>query len=139
MVPLVSGFAIYFLLRRKHDAQLKELSSLVSEMRKIEEGQKNDGGGEGIPDDAISLADKVIALLPEMVRKGGQDSLLFGLVAYVLVSVIAGNIVWAIPVGVAVWLGSRYEIRRRYEKEISKFEEQKRLFEQLKKDFIETL
>jgi hypothetical protein len=141
LAGLTSGFATYFLLKRKHDARLKGLSSLIAEMKKIEEQQKkaNDGGGEGITEDALSLADKIVTLLPEIVRKRNQDSLLFGAVAFIVAAVVGGNLAVAILVGAMVWLYFSYETRKTYEQEISKFEEQKRVFEQRKKDFIETL
>ena len=93
LAGLISGFATYFLLKRKHDAQLKELSSLITEMKKIEE-KANDGSGEGITETALSLADKIVTLLPEMVRKRDQDSLLFGVVAFVLAHFSVGISQW---------------------------------------------
>jgi hypothetical protein len=138
---LISGIATYFLLKRKHDAELNELSSLIMEMKKIEEGQqkKTNGGSSGaITENAISLADKIFMLLPEIVRKRDQDSMLFGVVAFII-ALFGGNFAVAILIGVIVWLYFRYETRKRYEEEISKFEEQKKVFEQRKKDFIETL
>ena len=144
LAGLISGFATYYLLKRNHEAQLHELSSLITEMKKkMEEDQKqkktNGGRGEGITEDALSLAEKILTLLPEIVRKRNQDSLLFGAVAFVLAEVFGGNFAVAILVGVIVWLYFRYETRKTYDQEISKFEEQKRIFEQRKKDFIETL
>ena len=134
LTGLISGFATYFLLRRKHIAELKDLSSLITEMKKA-----NVEAGGGITEDALSLADKIMTLLPQLVRKRNQDSLLFGVVAFILAGLFGGNFAVAILVGVIVWLYFRYETRKTYEQEISKFEEQKRAFEQRKKDFIETL
>ena len=142
LAGLISGFGTYFLLKRKHDARLKELSSLITEMKKIgEEEQKkaNGGSGQGITEHALSLADKIVTLLPEIVRKRNQDSLLFGVVAFIVAAVVGRNLAVAILVGAMVWLYFSYETGKTYEQEISKFEEQKRVFEQRKKDFIETL
>ena len=142
LAGVISGFATYFLLKRKHEAKLKELSSLIAEMKKVEEDQKraaNDGNGEVVTENALYLADKILTLLPEMVRKRGQDSLLFGVVAFIVAEVIGRNLAVAILVGAIVWLYFRYEFRRSYEREASKFEEQKRAFEQRKKDFMETM
>ena len=111
-------------------------------MKKVEEEQQkkaNGGGGEGITGDALSLADKIVTLLPELVRKRNQDSLLFGVVAFIVAALVGRNIAVAILVGAMVWLYFSYETRKTYEQEISKFEEQKRVFEQRKKDFIDTL
>ena len=143
LAGLISGFATYFLLKRKHDGRLKELSSLITEMKKIEEEEQqkkaNGGGGEGITEHALSLADKIVTLLPEIVRKRNQDSLLFGVVAFIVAAVVGRSLAVAILVGAMVWLYFSYETGKTYEQEISKFEEQKRVFEQRKKDFIETL
>jgi hypothetical protein len=134
LVGVISGFVTYFLLKRRHDAELKDLSSLITEMKKT-----NGGGGVGITEDALSLADKVFTLLPELVRKRGQDSLLFGIAAFIIAEIFGGNLAVAILVGAIVWIYFRWETRKTYGEEIAKFEEQKKVFEQRKKDFIETL
>jgi predicted histidine transporter YuiF (NhaC family) len=140
---LISGIATYFLLKRKHDARMKDLSSLITEMKKKtnEQQQKNAnvGGGEGITKEALSLAEKIVTLLPELVRKRKHDSLLFGAVAFIVTNVVVSNFAVAIIVGVLVWLYVRHRTKKSYEHEMSKYEEQKRVFEQRKKDFIDTL
>src|SRR5919108_3728877 len=51
---LISGILTYFFLKRKHDTRMKDLSSLIAEMKKKtnEQQQQNNanvvGGGEGI-------------------------------------------------------------------------------------------
>ncbi len=140
---LISGIATYFLLKRKHDARMKDLSSLIVEMKKKNEQQQNNanvvGGGEGITKEALSLAEKIITLLPELVRKRKHDSLLFSAVAFIVTNVVISNFVVAIIVGVLVWLYVRHRTKKTYEHEMSKYEEQKRVFEQRKKDFLDTL
>jgi uncharacterized membrane protein (DUF106 family) len=139
---LISGIATYFFLKRKHDTRMKDLSSLITEMKKkTNEQQKNAnvGGGEGITKEALSLAEKIVTLLPELVRKRKHDSLLFGAVAFIITNVVISNLVVAIIVGVLVWLYVRHRTKKSYEHEMSKYEEQKRVFEQRKKDFIDTL
>lgn len=139
---LISGIATYFLLKRKHDARMKDLSSLIAEMKKkTNEQQKNAnrGGGEGITKEALSLAEKIVTVLPELVRKRKHDSLLFGAVAFIVTNVVVNNFAVAIIVGVLVWLYVRHRTKKTYEHEMSKYEEQKRVFEQRKKDFIDTL
>lgn len=139
---LISGILTYFLLKRKHDGRMKDLSSLIAEMKKkTNEQQKNAnvGGGEGITKEALSLAEKIVTLLPELVRKRKHDSLLFGAVAFIVTNVVISNFVVAIIVGVLVWLYVRHRTKKSYEHEMSKYEEQKRVFEQRKKDFIDTL
>lgn len=140
---LISGIVTYFLLKRKHDARMKDLSSLITEMKKkTNEQQQNNanvGGGEGITKEALSLAEKIVTLLPELVRKRKHDSLLFGAVAFIVTNVVVSNFAVAIIVGVLVWLYVRHRTKKSYEHEMSKYEEQKRVFEQRKKDFIDTL
>lgn len=140
---LISGILTYFFLKRKHDTRMKDLSSLITEMKKkTNEQQQNNanvGGGEGITKEALSLAEKIVTLLPELVRKRKHDSLLFGAVAFIVTNVVISNLVVAIIVGVLVWLYVRHRTKKSYEHEMSKYEEQKRVFEQRKKDFIDTL
>jgi predicted histidine transporter YuiF (NhaC family) len=140
---LISGILTYFFLKRKHDTRMKDLSSLIAEMKKkANEQQQNNaniGGGEGITKEALSLAEKIVTLLPELVRKRKHDSLLFGAVAFIVTNFVISNLVVAIIVGVLVWLYVRHRTRKSYEHEMSKYEEQKRVFEQRKKEFIDTL
>ena len=141
---LISGILTYFFLKRKHDTRMKDLSSLITEMKKkTNEQQKSNanvaGGGEGITKEALSLAEKIVTLLPELVRKRKHDSLLFGAVAFIVTNVVISNLIVAIIVGVLVWLYVRHRTKKSYEHEMSKYEEQKRVFEQRKKDFIDTL
>jgi predicted histidine transporter YuiF (NhaC family) len=139
---LISGILTYFFLKRKHDTRMKDLSSLITEMKKKTNEQHsnaNVGGGEGITKEALSLAEKIVTLLPELVRKRKHDSLLFGAVAFIVTNVVISNLVVAIIVGVLVWLYVRHRTKKSYEHEMSKYEEQKRVFEQRKKDFIDTL
>lgn len=141
---LISGILTYFFLKRKHDTRMKDLSSLITEMKKkTNEQQQNNanvvGGGEGITKEALSLAEKIVTLLPELVRKRKHDSLLFGAVAFIVTNVVVSNLVVAIIVGVLVWLYVRHRTKKSYEHEMSRYEEQKRVFEQRKRDFIDTL
>jgi uncharacterized membrane protein (DUF106 family) len=141
---MISGILTYFFLKRKHDTRMKDLSSLIAEMKKKtnEQQQQNNanvGGGEGITNEALSLAEKIVALLPELVRTRKHDSLLFGAVAFIVTNFVISNLVVAIIVGVLVWLYVRHRTKKSYEHEMSKYEEQKRVFEQRKKDFIDTL
>jgi hypothetical protein len=131
IVALVCGAASYFLLKRKHEAELKNLETLVVQMKKEREG--------GTTTDALSLADKIISLLPTLVRKRSQDSLIYGVVAFLLSLALVRFPPGALLIGVIVWLYFRHENIKTYEKEISRFDEQRRVFEQRKKDFLETL
>ncbi|MDQ3888654.1 MAG: hypothetical protein M3251_05210, partial [Thermoproteota archaeon] len=99
----------------------------------------NGGGGEGITKEALSLAEKIVMLLPELVRKRKHDSILFGAVAFIVTNAVVSNFLVAIIVGVLVWLYVRHRTKKTYELEMSKYQEQQRVFEQRKKDFIDTL
>lgn len=116
---------------RSKDPNLAELSDLVGQMKKSSESERS-------AETALHVTEKFLQDLPRLVRKRSQDALLFGLVAFVLVSILARPPI-GIVVGIAVWLYFRYETNMTYNREISRLEEQKRLFEQRKKDFIETL
>jgi hypothetical protein len=143
----VSALVTYFLLRWKHNRQLKELSSLTKQMKKrldMEAPQQIKStttvSDDGIIDDAFSLTDKLLTLLPAVaLRKRSLDSLLFGMVAFIFGTILSGNVAVAIVVGVVVWLYFRYETSRSYERDLARFEEQKRFYEQRKQDFIATL
>jgi hypothetical protein len=145
LAALIAGFGTYFLLRRKHNARLRELTTLTKDMKEklATQGTKPSNGvneeREGITADALSAAEKIVTLLPELVRKRDQDSLLFGAVGFLLALLFGGNFAVAVLVGVIVWLYFRYETRKTYDEEISKLEKQKEIFEQRKKDFLETL
>lgn len=139
LAALVSGFATFFLLRRKHNARIRELTTLTKDMKEKLVAQENKKSGEGITADALSAAEKIVTLLPELVRKRDQDSLLFGAGALLLASIFTGNLAVAVLVAVIVWLYFRNETRKTYDKEVSRLEDQKKIFEQRKKDFIEAL
>jgi len=93
----------------------------------------------GFVEDAFSLTDQILTVLPEVARKRTLDSLLFGLGAFILALLVSQNLGIAVLVGAAVGLYSAYETKRSYERQISKFEEQKKNYEQRKDDFLATL
>ena len=142
----VSAILVYFILRWRQVSRTKELSSLISQMkRKLEEydrRQKKNLSSEqqgGFVEDAFSLTDQILTVLPEVARKRTLDSLLFGLGAFILALLVSQNLGIAVLVGAAVGLYSAYETKRSYERQISKFEEQKKNYEQRKDDFVATL
>ena len=99
----------------------------------------NNNENRNTAESALSLAEKILGLLPELVRKKDQDALLFGIVAFNLTIILARSPGIAVVVGIAVWLYFRYESNTIYDREITKLEERRKIFEQQKKDFIETL
>ena len=144
----IGGVVTYLVLKRKHEGQLKEITSLIKQI-KIKLGEydlqqkklrtANPDSGEGIIEDAFSLTDQILNLLPEIARKRSQESLLFGFIGFLVTLVLGQNFYVAIVAGILVWFAVRYENKRSYEREISRFEEQKRIYEQRKDDFLATL
>ena len=132
LVGVISGGASYHLLGRRQDPRLEELSDLVQRMN-------NNNENRNTAESALSLAEKILGLLPELVRKKDQDALLFGIVAFNLTIILARSPGIAVVVGIAVWLYFRYESNTIYDREITKLEERRKIFEQQKKDFVETL
>ncbi len=130
---LASGIVAYYRLGKSQDAKLEDLSNAISEIKKRDSSDKGP-----ISVDVLSLVEKIMALVPELVRKRNQDSFLFGLLAFVI-TVIPAKPPLALLIAVLVWLSFRYEMNKGYEKEVAKFEEQRRLFEQRKQEFLETL
>lgn len=122
------GIGSYFFWGKKRRLSIQELSNLTTELKK-----------EGNLVNSLALAERLFTLLPEVVRKRNQDSFLFGVVAFVLSLIVAHSLEIALVIGVIVWLYFRYEMNKYYDFEIAKFEEQKRIFEQRKKEFLETL
>jgi hypothetical protein len=142
---IVCGIVAYYLLKRNDVARLRELTSLVAQMKKtisIEDQKEKSSSpveGEGITENALSLADKILTLLPGLVRRRNQDSILYGIVAFIVAGIIGMNPAVAILVGAIVWLYFRYETRKSYDQEIAKIEEQKKVLEQRKQDFLASL
>ncbi len=128
----LSGIGSYTMQGRKLDKSLDELSSLITQMKTREQVQGP------ITVDMLSLVEKILTLLPEVVRKRNQDSFLFGILAFV-VTLLPARLPLAILIGVLVWLYFRYEMNKGYDKEIARFEEQKNLFERRKSEFMATL
>ena len=138
--PLITGVAsgviTYLLLKRRHKMRLEELSSLIAEMENTNE---QSAISHGIIEDAIRLADKTTTLLPQLVRRRHQDSILFGVVAFLVSDIITRSVPVAVLIGAIVWLYFRYENSRSYEREISRLELQRRAFEERRNNLMETL
>ncbi len=102
----VSAIVMYFILRWRQGSGTKELSSLISQMKKrLEEydrRQKRNLSSEqqgGMVEDAFSLTDQILTVLPEVARKRSLDSLLFGLGAFILALIVSQNLGIALIVG----------------------------------------
>jgi hypothetical protein len=142
----VGAITVYFLLRRRQGSRTRDLSSLISQMKaKLEEydrRQKKNFSPEqqgGLVGDAFSLTEQILIALPGVARERTLDSLLFGLGAFILALLVSQNPGIALLAGVAVGLYSVYETKRSHERQISRFEEQKKNYEQRKDDFLATL
>jgi hypothetical protein len=133
---VASGIITYLLLKRRHEARFEELTSLMIEMKNAAQQTVT---SHGIIENAISLVDKITALLPQLVRKRQQDSFVFGIVAFVISEVVSNSLPVAVLVGALVWLYFRYENSKTYEREISRLELQRRAFEERRNDLMETL
>lgn len=142
----VSALAVYLILRWSQRSRTKDLSSLISQMkRKLEEydrRQKRNLSPElqgGVLEDAFSLTDQIFSILPEVTRKRTLDSLLFGLGAFILVLLVSQNIGIALIVGAAIGTYSAYETKKSYDRDIAKLDEQKKTYEERKDEFLATL
>ncbi len=135
IIAIFSGVASYMVQGRKQDKSLDELASLISQIKKELQNAQNQGP---ISADMLPLAEKILALVPEVVRKRNQDSFLFGILAFVI-TIIPAKLPFAILIGVLVWLYFRYEMNKDYDREIARFQEQKQLFERRKNEFMQTL
>ena len=128
---IASGLGTYYFFGRRENKELKELEGLIG---RIKETNKEERGTEG----ALSIADKILDLLPRLVRRRTSDALLFGIAAFILGSIV-GTASVGIVVGALVWIYFRYETNQSYERQLSRLEEQKRAFEKEKKNFLESL
>ena len=140
LVGSICGVAAYVLLGRRENPQFRELSELI-ERTKANRSSKPEGESTatpGITGSAMLETERMLELLPQLVRKRNQDALLFGIVAFVISSVLARPPI-GILVGTIVWLYFRYETNRTYEGQISKIEEQRMIFERRKEEFLKNL
>jgi len=136
----ICGGAAYMFLGRKGNPKLKELSDLIArtKAKRSVGGEGESTGAQEIAGSALLETERILELLPQLVRTRNQDSLLFGIVAFVVASILARPPI-GILVGVIVWLYFRYETNRTYDRQLSKIDEQKRIFEQRKEEFLRNL
>jgi hypothetical protein len=136
-VGTICGAAAYVLQRRKENPKFRKLSDLVArtKAKKGYTGEGEDAIAQGITGSALLEMEEMLELLPQLVRTRSQDSLLFGILAFVVASILARPPI-GILVGVIVWVYFRYETNRKYDKQISKVEEQRKIFQQRKEEFL---
>lgn len=131
LVGLACGVGVYIVIGRGRNAELEELSGLIANMKKASESER-------ATENALSVTEKILTLLPKVVRRRTGDALIFGIAAFIIGSLF-GTPAVGIVVGVLVWLYFRYESNQSYEKQMSRLEEQRRAFDREKKNFIESL
>src|ERR1700722_529927 len=137
LAGVICGVVAYVLLGRRENPKLRELAELIARTRATR-GTGDGEAAQGITGSALLETEKILELLPQLVRTRNQDSLLFGLVAFVVASILARPPI-GILVGVIVWLYFRDETNRTYDRQLSKIEEQSRIFEQRKEEFLRNL
>jgi len=124
--------ACYIILSRKKSPDLDELSILIAEM-------KYANGDIKLTANALAAAEKIIEILPKTIRKRNQDAVLFGVAAFILSVIIVHFLPIDIIVGIGVWLYFKHELDKSYSKGVSQLEEERKLFEKKKREFIDSL
>ena len=125
------GAVVYIVTRRSKDRALEELTGLIGRMGKSSVDQSG-------TENALSVTEKILEILPKVVRRRTNDALLLGVAAFILATLV-GTLPVGVLVGVMVWLYFRYESNQSYEKQMAKLEEQRSEFEREKRRFIESL
>lgn len=131
VIGLGTVMASYFVLNRRTVAKVGELSGLVEELK----GAK---GGHEEAWRALAATKKMLDVLPEIARPKSQDALVYALVAFALSTAVATAPI-GIIVGLVVFLYFRHEAVRTYETELSRLEEQRKIFEQKMQSFAQSL
>lgn len=121
----------YFVLSRRTETKFRELSDLISQLKPGKDGYEEAWK-------ALAATKKMLDVLPEIARPKTQDALIYGLVAFVLGAIVA-RATFGLIVGVAVYLYFRYEGRKTYEFELSRLDEQRRIFEERMQSFAQSL
>ena len=131
ILGLATLLGSYFILGRRTRSRIGELSDLVDQLK---------GGKEGHEEawKALAATKKMLEVLPEVARPRSQDALVFGLIAFVIATILARAPI-GVLVALAVFLYFRYEGRRTYETELSRLEEQRKIFEEKMQTFAQTL
>lgn len=121
----------HFILSRRVEFKVRDLSELVDQLKEGSEGHEEAWR-------ALASTKKMLDVLPEIARPRTQDALVYGLVAFAMAAVIA-RAPAGLLVGLAVFLYFRHEGMRTYQTELSRLEEQRRIFEEKMRSFAETL
>jgi hypothetical protein len=129
------GVVSYMLIGRERDKSLSKLSSLLLVARKSE--NQNQGTSSATMD-LLKVTDEIMSLLPSVVRKRNQDSLIIGLLVVVFLA-LPFTLPIALALGALVWLYLRHLTNKSYNDEMARFKTQMRLFEQRKNEFVLTL
>jgi hypothetical protein len=127
---LAAGPVTYLLLKLKHTRRLQGISAMVTEM-KDKLAQQTTGTvtatekDQGLTENTLAMADRIMTVLPQLIKNRKHDPVLFGAAASVIAAIVTKNPVAAIIAGVLVWLYLRHRITKSYEQEILELERQR--------------
>lgn len=134
-ISIVAGIVTlvgsYLILNKRTESKVRELSDLVNQLKAGKAGHEEAWN-------ALAATKKMLDILPEIARPKSQDALVYGLIGFAIAGIVARATV-GILVGLAVFLYFRYEGRKTYETELSRLEEQRRVFEAKMQSFTESL
>jgi len=131
LLGMATLVASYIVLRRRTESKFRELSDLIGQLKADKEGHEEAWK-------ALAATRKMLEVLPEVARPRTTDALVYGLIAFVLAAVVAKAPIGLLA-GIAVFLYFRYEGRRTYETELSRLEEQRKVFEERMQSFAQSL
>ncbi len=125
---VVASLAI---LNRRTESRMREVSELVNQL-------KGGAGGHEEAWKALAATRKMLDALPEIARPRTQDALIYGLLSFVLVAIVARPVV-GVAVALVIFLYFRYEGTKTYQTELSRLEEQRKVFEEKMQVFTQSL
>jgi hypothetical protein len=127
-----AGAAYSLLSRRGRDRGLADLSALILQI-------KADSATQATTENGLLLADRILTLLPKVVRKKSEDPVLYGILCAIVALLLSRLAPLAVAVGIAVWLYFRRSMNASYRRGVEKIEGQKRLFDRCKEQYLESL
>lgn len=142
ILPILASIVasiIFHIFYTKYKRRRSRYSELSSELFQI----KSSEGLEKLSEATLRLIDKIMAFLPEIKRRKKDEALVYGFsitLILILLNPIMGTMGGLAPLaGIIVWAYLRYETMREHEKEVLKFDELRKRFEQEKDMFIKSL
>ncbi|MGH2638339.1 MAG: hypothetical protein ACRDF4_03505 [Rhabdochlamydiaceae bacterium] len=129
---VVAAAASYLMLNKRKNQQLLELSSLILQIKSNSDTQVTTQNG-------LVLTDRILAILPNIVRKRSEDPILFGILGAIVVLVLSRISLLAAPIGIAIWFYFWHSTNRSFKRALERIEDQKKAFERYKEQYIESL